>query len=215
MEGFTGLDVKRAEKDINTFEYMAHRTFINLYAAFYEFYKFLNHHWASQVAFEFTSKNSQEINELNDKMLTSINHIVNGASVSAEQLAKVIGVSLNLMIDDNFAGVKSTYGLPCEPCKEVLNGVVGMDTEGVKQSLFIFRTSYMAALEELDAIPEGIHFYDPNGDLVGGYNRGIRSFKQEYQELANNLYTDMKKFIESDTDNILLAKEKAVDTLNA
>ncbi len=214
MDGLTGLDIERAKHDIENFDSMASTALMNLHNCFYNLYTYLNEHWASPVAVQFTSKNSQEINELNKNMGTTIAHIVNGAISAAENLAEANGVSFPLKSEKNFAGVTSFSGVPCEPCKDQLNNITGMDAEGVKQAIIIFRRNIMVALDEIDSLPNGIHFYDPSGDMVGGYNRGVDSFKQEYRNLAEQTYTEMKSYIETEADNILLAKQNATQTLN-
>ena len=214
MNGLTGLDIERAKHDIETFDSMASTALNNIHNCFYNLYTVLNEHWASPVAVQFTSKNSQQINELNENMATTIAHIVNGAISAAENLSNANGISFPLKSEKNFASATGCTGVPCEPCKDQLNGVTGMDVEGVKQALNVFRTTAINALEEIVSLPNVIHFYDPNGDMVGEYNRGVDSFKQQYHDLIEQTYTEMRSYIETEADNILLAKQNATQTLN-
>ncbi len=215
MNGLTGLDIERAKYDIEEFETLASRSRMDLHNSFYKLYTFLNEHWASPAAVQFTRKNAQEINELNKDMGKTAADIVDGAISVAENLAEANDASFTLRSERNFArDPGGFYGEPCEPCKETLYNITGMDVEGVKEAIKIFRTSINIALDEIDSLPNGIHFYDPNGDMVGGYNRGVDSFKQKYRNLAEQTYSAMRSYIETEADKIFRSKQNATNTLN-
>lgn len=214
--GFTGLNVERVESDIRKFDELAVGFAIHVGGAFGDLYTFLNNHWASPVAAEFTSKNVEDVRDLVQKITTTVHHIEHGAIEAARSLAKANGTTIEL--DDLYAanicpGDTGIYHV-FEPCRESLNGETGMDVEGVRNALAIFQTAILACLDEIDTIPEGIAFYDPNGDLISEYKRGISNFKKEISDLAGKTYQKLNQFLFTESDNVKMAKQQATQALN-
>lgn len=99
--------------------------------------------------------------------------------------------------------------------EETAEGHVGMDTEGVRIALEAFKTEYSSALGCIDNLPEGISFYDPEGNLVETYNRNLKTFKDKFSEIFSEVATKMDGYVNTEADNIELAKAQAVSTMSA
>ena len=154
--------------------------------------------------------------DLYSRLFTTISHITDGACDVAISLARANGEELN---KNYFCFLPIKPGETCQgylvvTCRDNYNGVTGMDVEGVKNALAIFKTSILACIEKFDNIPNGIAFYDPDGNIVGEYNRGIQNFKSEISDLAGDIYQEINRYISTEADNILLAKQNATQTLN-
>jgi len=70
-----------------------------------------------------------------------------------------------------------------------------MDKEGVRILLSTFKKQVQNYINRIDALPEGISFYDPQGDLVETYNRGLKSFKTEFHDLFDESINQMDIYI--------------------
>ena len=103
----------------------------------------------------------------------------------------------------------------CTCMEETAEGHVGMDTEGVRIALEAFKTEYSSALGCIDDLPEGISFHDRDGKLVDTYNRSLKSFKDKFSEIFSEVATKMDGYINTEADNIELAKAQAVSTMSA
>ena len=141
-------------------------------------------------------------------------HIISGAVDAATTLAAANGASFNYDRETISAGETRDYSLAVK-FETSINDAVGMDRENVKIALDLFTSRISSGLAKLESIPSSISFYDPNGEMVGSYNRNIAEFKSQFEELFNEISTAVSGYIETESDNILLAKEQANDTMNA
>ena len=214
-EGFTGINTDQARKDIRFFDNSCFYAHYEFSMTMHHLFDVLSAKWASPKAVEFFNNYIGEILELSSEFRTTYKHIVSGAVAAATQLAVVNGTTFEYGDNTIEAGeIESAYG-GYEPCKEELNGQVGMDVEGVKNALGIFDTEVKKVVKAIDSLPEGIAFYDPEGNMVGSYNRNIKDLEVKFTDLFNGMIADLKNAIESESDNILLAKQKATETMSA
>lgn len=216
--GFTGLNIERAVQNIKDFDKAANEFARHVDGAFAKLYEFLNMHWASENAVTFTTENTEEINHLITKVTTTLFRIVTNADSAASMLAHANGATFPLQPTDLLCyidpGESYVYFSHLEPCKEDINGDTGMDTEGVKNEIANFKTSISSCLNEADSLPDGIAFYDSNGDLLKAYSSGVKAFKQEISDLADKTSQKICEYVITEADNILLAKQRATDILN-
>ena len=212
----TGLDVKRAESDIASFESDYFDVEDSLRVAFQDLYVWLNDHWASENAVSYTTINARNINQTLSRFMTVGRHIINGADEAADNLARANGESYyrTPVASRLTPGTYIDYNW-VHPCQKSINGVSGIDVEGAKIVLTTFELQMKKALSGLDAMPDGIAFYDPDGTMLAKYDRNIKDFKQTFEELLSSMKQDIKGYLDKEVDNLLLAKEKAVDSMTA
>ena len=211
----TGLDVKRAEDDIRSFDCSCAQVGNDLHDSFLNLYAWLRKHWASDNAVAYTTTNIKEINETTDDFLTTKLHILDGAVDAASNLARANGMSFNMSLYNREPGTKYTsYNIDL-PCSASINGVSGIDVEGAKIVLTTFELQMRKALAELDALPDGIAFYDPDGTMIGKYDRNLKEFKTKFESLLSSMKADITGYLDTEVNNVLLAKEKAVDSMTA
>ena len=153
-----------------------------------------------------------------DGYFTEYHHILSGAESAATALANANGQSFsrNYSLE---SGTRYTNSLAdysnMPPCEESKNGVSGMDTESVRIALEEFKRSSSRAINSFDDIPNGIAFYDNNNSLVDVYSRNVNTFKSIFEDIFNNIINEITAYLETEQDNILLAKQQAEDTLRA
>lgn len=212
MDGFTGLNIEKASHDIESFNQTCWEIQSKVRMPLKEFFIYLARHWASPVAKQFSDNICAKWEEVDSEYLTAFQHIVSGATDAGRALARANGLDLpNIINPGNVA--------TADPIKsfisEDINGIVGMDVEGVRIALDAFKEQEKEGIALFDELPENIAFYDPNGELIGTYSRNVKNFKTKFQEIINTVITEMEGYLETETDNILLAKQNANDTLNA
>ena len=214
MDGFTGLDVERAKADIQRFRIHCGDVVSSFNNSIFDLSHVLSKKWASSVAVEFSDKYNRKLSELFNEFRTTYLHIESGAVEAAGILANANGLDFSYHDETVGTGERREVGSNVFVCYENIDGVVGMDTESVKLALDVFKTQYKSALEELNEIPDGIAFYDPNGQMVGGYNRNVSEFRVKFSELFDEIAKSLEGYIATETDNILLAKEQATQAMN-
>ena len=211
MDGFTGLNIEGAHVQIENFYDTAYDVMAEIMDLEDMFLHDLRSKWASPNAVEFSVMTQNKISELYSTFVTYVNHIVHGANDAGRTLAVANGASwsdVNLM--DRFGN----DGIAGEPCLETLNGTTGMAVENVKIISDAFVTGMKNVLNTLNSVPTSISFYDANGDLLSSYSTGINKFSSQIENLTNSIVNTLKQYIETETNNILLAKEQATNKLN-
>ena len=219
MDGFTGLDVQRAKNDIMNFYNSCHEAHDYVFRALDELGDVLHKKWASPIAQEFVRKYNSEYTNIIIEYYDTYEHILSGANDAARALAKSNGIDFNAdmeILSYIIPGRKSETDDFQRPftCSSDINGAVGMDVEGVRLALDTFKTYHKGLPELFDNIPEGIAFYDPNGEMIGSYNRIVKGFKEKFLTLFDEIESDLTGYLETETDNILLAKEQATQAMN-
>ena len=210
-EGFTGLNIERAASDIEAFDNSAKYAASCIMQSFSQLYNVLNNNWASPIAVEFTTSNSSVINENATLMARTIDNIYQGAVSAAISLARANGSSFPL--SPSYRGTGIAYELV--PCKDNNNGRVGMNIQNVTVGLDAFDNNIKSALNQLSGVPDGIAFYDPTGNLIGGYHQNIVTFKEKFSELANATSAKLREYIQEEQRKIEEAKQNAASTLSA
>ena len=188
MDGFTGLDVERAKTDIRIFCRQCNVVSTALKNSLYELGNVLDKKWASPVAVEFTKTYNEKLYDLFSEFSTTQAHIESGAVEAARILAKANGLDFSYDMPTIGGGNTVSWNVQPFSCKEDINRAVGMDTENVKSALVVFKTKANASLTKLNEIPDGIAFYDPAGQMVGGYNRNISEFKGKFNDSIHYLF---------------------------
>lgn len=213
VEGFIGLDVERACAVLQKFHDSALDIELNYSKTLRNLFATLEVKWASPVAVDFSKKISQVTTDLYRSFSTTSMHIVSGAEEAATILARANGISF----PQRFAVSAGSYDnshFTCS-CKTDIHGLVGMDKASVKIAVDVFEAEMKSVLQSLEHLPKGIAFYDSENNLVNTYDRNIDEFISTFSSECEDLVKDMRGYIETEIDNILLAKNEASDTMSA
>ena len=220
--GFTGIDGPRAARDINSYYEDAYSILNDYIHMFSLFADFLEKKWASQTAFYYSKTLTSEINSILHDYYNELMHIVHGAEDAANILLESNGEQ-KLHFDlghrawaDSSGNHGEGYGKPSDinfQCSQNLDGLVGMDTAGVKVELQNYKTKVSTIIARFDSLPNGISFYDPEDKLVSTYDRNLSAFKQKFQKFFDDFVLNMSGYIETEKDNIELAKVQAEEAM--
>ena len=216
--GFTGIDGQRAAKDINSYYEEAYSLLSDYISNFRLFADFLEKKWASQTAFYYSKTLTSEINSILHEYYNELMHIVHGAEDAANILLESNGEEklhfdlANTVWADSTGNHGEGHGIPHDidfQCFQNLDGLVGMDTAGVKVELQNYKTKVSSIIASFDSLPNGISFYDPEDKLVDTYDRNLSAFKQKFQNFFDDFVLNMSNYVETEKDNIELAKVQA------
>ncbi len=211
--GFDGIDRDRAQEDLLSFDDEARSIFNGLENECHDFFLNLCGKWASPIAKDYTTGLTKKYEECVVSFGNSAKHLVHGAEEAANILLKANGQEpIPAIISDLGVSVTTRTFWPCGDTKD---GLTGMDREGVRILLASFSEQIKGYINRIDALPEGISFYDTDGVLVETYNRNLDTLKDTTQTLLDQTKKDMNKYIDSEIDNILMAKKEAQDVMNA
>ncbi len=221
MDNFTGLDVEKAKREILYFQESALNAEKTITTALEEFFTQLSKKWASPNAAnfskEYTAKFASEIQFLR----TSIYHVINGAVDAGNILARANGTSfLNVLevLGQVLLSIKPGENASAPEfakCSVELNGAVGMAVENVKIIRDNFIKKITTGMDELNAVPRSISFFSTDGSLMNSYKTGIDTFISNFSTELEAVKNALNNLIDVETDNIILAKEQATNTMNA
>ena len=90
-----------------------------------------------------------------------------------------------------------------------------MAVENVKIIRDVFIQKIMGGMDELSAVPKTISFYSTDGSLMNSYQTGIDTIISNFSNELVSIKESLNNFIETEANNIILAKQQATDTLRA
>lgn len=214
--GFTGLDIQKSRKQIEKFSESGIKAYKEIVQAAYDFSSGLSEKWASPKAVEFSETFREKMSGIQNDFMTILEHRIHGANDAGKTIAKAHGASWTDVEDNLHSLYVDIYGNAAYVvCKEELNGTTGMAVDNVKILRDTFKTAMDKGLTTLDSVPKAIEFYDSNGSLLNSYGTGIEKLQREIREAVFLAYKDISNYIDTETDNILLAQQAANDILNA
>ena len=216
IDGFTGIDKMKTRTDIMNFDNEAAHTLYRCHQALDVFFGTLCVKWASPIAKTFTEDEEEKEEDVFESYWNKLEHIISGAYDAANILLSVNGeeeLEKYINMGDYMFKIFPFHLCTCK--EETDEGHVGMDTEGVRIALEAFKTEYSSALDCIDNLPEGISFYDKEGKLVDTYNRSLKNFKDLFSVIFSEVATKMEGYVNTEADNIELAKAQAVSTMSA
>ena len=214
MNEMTGLNIPQAEADLKNFHDSCNEVYVSLYNSFANLLTDLYRSWASPNAKTYTTSLISNINENLRSFLKERNILLQNASVAASILANVNGAKINGYFDIPEESVTELV-FDFTPCQIDKNGQTGMDTAAVATIIASFEIQMRSALLQLDNLPKGISFYDQNNELISTYNTQIDHFNEVFNTMFTEISTKLKEYMKTETDNILLAKQHAVESLSA
>ena len=95
------------------------------------------------------------------------------------------------------------------------NGAVGMNIEKVRVVLDTFKTEIFEALKLFDSIPTVIALYDTDGSQQNAFKVNVSKFKGKFIEIFMSMIQAIESAINTETNNIKLAKEQSTEALQA
>ena len=214
MDSFTGLNVSKAEWDILNLNNSLNNVQFEISSTFRDLGEYVSEHWAGPNAVNFDNTYNPKIDAFITEFRNRAHHIVDGAGTAASTLASAFGVSIHSQFGDDYTGQHDTlYRIGSFHCKEDINGNVGMDTEGMKVQIdaLKIRTNKINGL--FDEVPTGIAFCDPQGSLISQYSTNVTDLKAKFSALMDEIVADMTASIETEVNNIRLAKQQAIDAM--
>ena len=209
MEGFTGLNIDAAQRQIRNFNRNGYRIIEGIIIYEIEFLNNLAHSWASPNAVDFSKKTMNRFEMFNLHFADRIYHITSGAYKACKVLADVNGAACSIPDIE-----RCNVELDCECCGDTLDGATGMATESVRIYTETFLTKLKEYAEDINSLPRAIEFYDLEGNLSETYSTGINEVSEELDSMISEISTEIKNYMDNESDNILLAKEQATDMLN-
>ena len=215
MDGFTGLNIEQANTEIQDFMSKTFEIKHDFEKCFKTLFEVLNKKWASSNAKSYTNQTIPEICELHANYWNTILHIIHGACDAANYLAEANGASFTQYFGSIEAGFENESNLELSPCNAEINGAVGMDLASVKMAVEFFSRDTKTIISKLNVVPKKISFYDANGDLLSTYDRNVTEFIKQFSVLFDKIERALRLYLQSEQDNILLAKENATNTMSA
>ena len=214
MDGFTGLDVIRAKREIENFDVLFQKVYQGLHDETYSFFYELTKKWASPNAKAFSEKHGYLFGNLLHKINISRKHIINGAVSAAITLAHANGMEFYYETETiTEAERNDTLAQPYPICKDNIDGAVGMATENVRILADLFNRKMNAYIKEINNLPKTISFYSPDGSLVNAYETSIDKFANDYTSELNSSMSDLIKLMGEEENNIRMAKNEAQSIL--
>lgn len=206
---FTGFDPTLAKSNIDSFESSAKEAYSTCSKAFYDLKTGLLETWCSPKAVEFSEKYADKIGSVLVTFMSSYNIILANAERAYNTIALANGYSTIAVRPTNYSMTKYEFNLRSEKY-----GIVGMNIMQVKLLLESFNNDVKKVFEMLDELPMDIAFYDPEGAQVQAYKDEITKLKAKIFDVMTLINTDIKSAIETESNDIRLAKEQATQTLN-
>ena len=216
MDGFTGLDIEKSKQQIDEFVTLAEKADAFIGNMLGDFFGILNQKWASPNAVECTTKYTNSFYEFGKNFQTTYIHVMGGAVDAGNTLCRANGVETCFEVYGNDLGTgESGPGWDLYTCEENINGLTGMAVENVRIARDTLVSQKDKAVSMLEAIPTQIEFYSTDGSLMNAYKTGIDSFVSQFSETFDSLVTEINGYIETEENNILLAKEQATQNMAA
>ncbi len=226
MDGMTGFNPEQVKKEIADFALEAGNACADVDEAYGTFFYEMKNYWASPKAVEFSETYMPRIKGLIDEMSDAIKRIVEGVVEAYNSVATANGTPTAIDVDtiifdvygykDSFGtkdanGIFISGGLSADN-----NGLVGMNISAVRDIVIPeFTASINKEVNDLYEIPTSIAFYDEDGSQHQAYESNIRGFVEKFNELNESLFASMKEALETETNNVLLAKQQATDSFTS
>ncbi len=209
-EEFTGFDVSGARNNISKFYEEMDRICWKMEGDLTTYCSELHSTWCSPKAVEFNSQL--------DKMWAANQMVYNTCYAIVENAVR----AYNVIAQSN--GMEGWYpNFPKETVNSAVNdpyylvesknGVVGMNVMQVKLSTDAFKKAVEDYKNSLDNLPTEIALYDPDNLQKGTYKIELTKAKETFTDTIQKVLDGIMGAIDTESQTILLAKEKSVDSL--
>lgn len=217
MEGMTGLNNSVARENIKNFYYNAASASGNIRTTFEQLFEELKIVWASEKAVNFSKTYLERISKILNDFDNELSVIVHNATRAYNIVADAHGMNASIpmlwFLDE--PGVEQYDGLMFFPIfSENINGVTGMNINEVRNIISTYEPKLQVAVQEISAIPTAIALYDDENGQQVAFSNNINAMKTNFEMLIFEIFAVLKANLETETDTILLAKEKSTSTLS-
>lgn len=214
--GFVGMDPALAKSNIDDFKRAMLDVEDNFDSAVNTLFEELSYAWVSPNAVEFYTKYSEECYSLKKIMIESELAICQGAWRAYNTMANALGCA-TISEDYGYDANKSVSSgwLSISMLHDNKGGKSGMNVNLVKNFILpAFDIGVKRIEDSLTAVPTSIALYDAEGEQSGAYATGISNMKSKVENLLNDIKNSILNAIETETDNMLLAKQQSANAMN-
>ena len=218
MNDFTGFNQDLALNEIDEFAHTMHNIYISYLKCNETFFGEMSHKWASPNAIKFG-------NEMQPKVVSALLDIVKldrsyeiklyDAYNDLCEKNGLTGVSFDIgnELEGRLRSIESNEILSKNVFKDNYFGSTGMNIEDAKVILDNYVNEMININEFLENIPLVVSFYDPGDEMLTAYVDSIIDIKEKVRNTAVELRKRVEEALNTETNNILIAKEHAVETL--
>ncbi len=209
MEGMTGFNPSLAKSQINDFVVQAKAANWKLSEAYTNFINELCFYWASPVAKQFSIDYNKKIEDLVfefGELIKSTQFAATNAYNSAAAAHGLPGIS---EYSDEIH-----IGFDCPELFESKVGAVGMNVEVVRNEVLpSFLSAMREAFSTIEHLPRSIALYDDENGQMYAYSVRIGNFITKVNETAEAIIGEIQSALETETVNILMAKQNATEAM--
>jgi hypothetical protein len=209
MEGINWGEVNsQAEQILNNFDNLA----TSFRKRLHDFEGELCQVWASGNAVKFGSDLVDAIGTVNNEIYGAYTKIGNALSKAAQTYADTFNVANEFNVSGSFSGEGNLEN----QFKETVNGITGMNKEVAKDSLNRFTTDTNSLIEEFNNNLRSVNIaiYDNAGAQQEAFRGALEEMMKAIGEQLQTLVGDVTTGIDTEIDNVQLAKTQTTNTFN-
>lgn len=215
MDNVEGINIESAKNSIMEYYNVSKAVLNNLYDVASNFLYGLKEVWASPNAVDFSQKFQNATSSLSQSFKIKVNHTLIGLFSAGAAICNAHGVAHewhNAGLDGLNVGDESfaVYGQVCE---EKRNGTTGMVVQNVKLLVDELNNNIKQLSNSLNDLPSSVAFYSADGSLISSYQTGKEQFVEAFSRLFEQTNTKINEYIETETDNILIASSTAFSNI--
>lgn len=217
MDGITGFSPEEAKSNIYSFQTASDDVYSAYISANKNLFDDLYYTWCSTNAVDFYLRFSSVIEETATMLVNSLTAIVTNAERAYNIIAREHGwENMSSLSDEYHPYATGEVSIELKELRKINeSGVVGMNIKLVQMSLDIYAKHMNEVITDIDNLPMNIAFYDPEGAQMTAYKETISKVKERITLELDVIDKEIKSAMETETDNIMLAKQQSTQILNA
>lgn len=168
--------------------------------------------WASGNAVKFGNDLIDSIGNVNDTIYQAYTKIGNALASAAATYAETFNVADEFNVSVSFSGEGNLEN----QFKEVVNGITGMNKEVAKESLGTFTADTKTLIDEFNNNLRGITIaiYDNAGAQQEAFRGALEEMMKNIGNQMESLVAEVQNGIDTEIDNVALARSQTVSTFN-
>lgn len=208
MEGMTGFNPGLLISQIDNFVSSGRSAGIDIGDAYKNFIDELSYCWASPKAVQFWT-------DMTPKYEDAIWQL----QLLIDAMAQKMVDAYNFAARANGAGTtnyknEGGIGFDCGKLVDQKDGIVGMNVTEVRDVILpAFQNDVGLALDELRSLPKSIALYDDENGQQHYFSINVDNIIEKVEENIDEIVSEINGALETETDNILLAKQNATDVM--
>ncbi len=206
--GMTGFNPGLLKSQIDNFVSSARCAGIDIGVAYKNFIDELSYCWASPKAVQFWTDMTPKYEDALWKLQLLIDETAQNMVNAYNYAAQANGAGTTSY--ENEGGV----GFDCGKLLDQRDGVVGMNIIEVRDVVLpAFQNEVKLAVDELKNLPKSIALYDDENGQQHYFSVNVDDIIQKVEENIETIVSEINGAIETETDNVLLAKQNAIESL--